>query len=88
MPDYRVEVYKRAAFTERGSVDPYTAELYNETSARDWPHCLTVARVMARACPNFIVAACDAERDGLDTDGLSDEQRDEVWRNVEEARRG
>ena len=86
VPDYRVEVYTRAAATEAGGIDPFTAELYSETSASNWQNCLTLARVFARAYPHHIVTACDAARAELGTDGLNDDQRDEVLRNVEEAR--
>lgn len=87
MPDYRVEVYRSAAFTEAGGVDPWTAELESQTSATDWQNCLTLARVFARAYPRHIVTAIDAARAELGTDGLTDAQRDEVTQNVEEARR-
>lgn len=86
MPDYRVEVYARAAATEAGGIDPWTAELETATDVLDWPSCLTLVRVMARAYPNHIVAACAVEAE-LGTDGLTDTERMDVMRNVEEARR-
>ncbi len=87
MPDYRVEVYRRAAATERGGIDPFTAELESETSATDWQNCILLARVFARAYPDHIVTAVDAARAELGTDGLTDAQREEVLRNVEVARK-
>ncbi len=86
MPNYHVEVYTRAAAHERGGVDPFTAELYSETSAEDWPQCLRIARVMARAYPHFIVSVCDRACKEIGSDGLTDEQRMEVFECVDEAR--
>ncbi len=87
MPDYRVEVYKRAAGTEAGGIDPWTAELETQSSVESWAKCITLLRVMARAYPDHIVTASNQATAELDTDGLTDAERDDVMRNVEEARR-
>lgn len=89
MADYRVEVYKRAQLTEQGSVDPFDdgAERESETSATDWEHCLALVRELARAHPDRIIAAYNADLCDCD-DGLTDSERDQVIAAVEEARHG
>lgn len=89
MPDYRVEVYERASFTDAGVVDEFVSERLSETSATNWQHCLSIARTLAKAHPTCIVCAYDAQAYVVgETDGLTDAQRDEVLRSIEEARRG
>lgn len=89
LEDYRVQVHRRAAFTEHGQIDSYSeeTELYSETTTIDWAHCLTVVRVMARAEPDMVVSAYNPTLAEEDTDGLTDEQREAVFEAVEEARR-
>lgn len=86
-PAYRVEVYKRAAFTERG-LDHYSeqTELVSATPASSWQHCLELVAALAQAHPDCIVAAYNAARAEPDTDGLSDDEREEMLAIVECAR--
>lgn len=84
---YVVEVYKHAAFTERG-VDHYSqqTELVSATPATSWQHCLELVAALAQAHPEHIVAACNAARGEPDTDGLTDSEREEMLSAVERAR--
>ncbi len=84
--DYRGEVYKRAAGTEAGGIDPWTAELETQSSVESWAKCIALLRVMARAYPNHIVTASNQALAELDTDGLTDQERDDVVRAIAQAR--
>ena len=85
MTDYRVEVYQRAASTNRGRVNDVQIERLAEVSTPDWQWCLDLIHSYARTHPEHIVAAYNAARAEPDTDGLSDEERDEMLRVVEQA---
>lgn len=74
MADYRVEVNDRAG-------------LYTEATAASWPACLALVRELARKYPDKIVCACNQDLLDVDTDGLTDDERDELVVAVDEARR-
>lgn len=75
MADYRVEVWD----------DPAQVLPRSCTRARDWLHCLEVVRTLAREHSSRIVAAYNADTCDCD-DGLTDEEREEMFAAVEEAR--
>lgn len=81
MPDYRVEVYRYATSTDRDFVEHVA-----DVSTDDWQWCLTLIRVYTMAFPEHIVAACNTALAEPDTDGLSDEERDEMLEVVDQAR--
>ncbi len=62
------------------------AGLFTEFGAEDWPSCLRVVRDLARRYPQKHVSAYNAAQLDVDTDGLTDEQRDEMIVAVDEGR--
>jgi len=50
----------------------------SETTCVDFAHCVEVARILARHHPNEVVRAFNLDRADLDSDGLTDEERDAV----------
>jgi len=62
------------------------AGLFTALAAEDWPSCLRVVRDLARRYPHKHVSAYNAAQLDVDTDGLTDDQRDEMIVAVDEGR--
>lgn len=51
---------------------------FNETSCTDWAHCLSVVRMMAHHYPFKLIEAYNLDNNCCCSDGLTDDERDEV----------